>query len=445
MLLHFGSVPVLVVSSADAAKEIMKTHDLIFSNRPKTVGGRLFYNCKSVSFAPYGEYWRQVKNICVTRLLTSARVHSFRNVREEEVDLLIQNIRESCSQVVNLSDLFISLTNDIVSRIVLGRKYSIGTSIEGGGKSKIKELMCELNEFMGVFSVQDYIPRLSWVDRISGLKHKEEKLIEKLDDFMEGIVKDHMSISDDHRNNNFGTDQGQDFVDILLEYQKQSTSITGFPIDREAIKAVTLGVYEGGLDSAATILEWTMAELIRKPNIMLKLQAEVREIGKDKSRITEEDLKKMNYLKAVIKEILRLNTLAPLLIPRVSRQDVKVMGYDIAAGTQVIINAWAIARDPSFWADEPEEFRPERFLNSKIDFKGLHFEFLPFGAGRRGCPGIHFAMVIIEIALANLVHKFDFALPAGKRNEDLNMDGITGITLQKKSPLLVVATPSRSY
>ncbi|CAI9268617.1 unnamed protein product [Lactuca saligna] len=115
------------------------------------------------------------------------------------------------------------------------------------------------------------------------------------------------------------------------------------------------------------------------------------------------------------------------------------MGYDIPTGTQAFVNVWAIGRDPSVW-EEPQEFRPERFLNSSTDYKGLHFEFLPFGGGRRGCPGIPFAIIIIELALANMIYKFDLALPDGVKGKDLDMNDKYGLSLQKKSPLIVVAT-----
>lgn len=173
---------------------------------------------------------------------------------------------------------------------------------------------------------------------------------------------------------------------------------------------------------------------------MKKLQKEVSEIAQGKSMITEEDLEKMNYLHAVLKETLRLHTPLPLLISRKSTEYVNLMGYDIPAGTQVIINAWAIGRDPSLWEDA-EQFKPERFLNSCIDFKGVHFEFLPFGAGRRGCPGIQFAIVINELVLANLVYKYDLALPDDVRGEELDMSEYTGLTLHRKFPLLVVPNP----
>ncbi|KAL8200106.1 hypothetical protein R6Q57_011445 [Mikania cordata] len=163
---------------------------------------------------------------------------------------------------------------------------------------------------------------------------------------------------------------------------------------------------------------------------MKELQQEARKIGRGRPMIPEEDVEKMPYLKAVFKEALRLHVLIPLLVPRESTQDVKIFGYDIPSGTQVWINAWSIARDPSIW-EEPDVFRPERFLNSPIDYIGSHFEFLPFGAGRRGCSGIKFAATINELVLANLVYKFEFALEG---EHSLDMSETDGMTAHKKYP-----------
>ncbi|KAJ0785573.1 putative cytochrome P450 [Helianthus annuus] len=172
---------------------------------------------------------------------------------------------------------------------------------------------------------------------------------------------------------------------------------------------------------------------------MKKLQHEVTEVAQGRHIIAEEDLEKMHYLKAVIKESLRLHMPAPLLLPQISTQDVKLMGYDIPARTQVIVNAWAIGRDPMLW-EEAEEFRPQRFLKNKIDYKGLHFEWLPFDAGRRTCPGIQFGVAIMELAVANIVYKFDVGLPNGVKHEDLDMSEKYGVLLHKKSPLVVTTT-----
>lgn len=197
-------------------------------------------------------------------------------------------------------------------------------------------------------------------------------------------------------------------------------------------------MFAAGTDTIFTSIEWVMSELLRHPRVMKKLQNEVRGIVGNKTEITEDDLVGMHYLKAVIKETLRLHPPAPLLVPRVSTQDVKINGYVIKANTQVIVNAWAIGRDPKSY-NNPEEFEPERFLNSAIDYKGDSFQYLPFGAGRRGCPGIQFALAVQEIALANIVHRFDWALPDGVRGEDLDMSESTGASVHRKYPLKAVA------
>lgn len=183
-----------------------------------------------------------------------------------------------------------------------------------------------------------------------------------------------------------------------------------------------------------------MTELLRHPIILKKLQKEVGQILKGKDEIKNEDLGKMLYLKATVKETLRLHPPVTLLA-RVAREDVTVMGHEISSGTLVLINTWAIGREPSSW-EEAEKFYPDRFLNSSVDFKGLDFELIPFGGGRRGCPGIAFAMANVELVLANLVHKFEWNLVEGQKCEDLDMTEQPGVTVHKKHPLLAVATHS---
>ncbi|PSR96729.1 cytochrome P450, family 71, subfamily A protein [Actinidia chinensis var. chinensis] len=424
MLLHFGSKPVLVVSSAAVAREIMKTHDLVFANRPRSiVMNKLLYGSRDVASSPYGEYWRQIRSLCVVHLLSNKRVLSFRDVREEEMALMIDRIKQSYSSlsplVVNLTELFMSLTNDVVCRVALGRKY---------GERRFKELLGEFAEYLGFFDVGDYIPWLWWVNKINGLYGRMERVAKELDDFIDSVVEEHER----------GEREGghEDFVDVLLQVQRENAA-SGSPIHRESVKALILDMFAAGTDTTGSVLEWVMTELLRHPLILKKLQNEVREIAGAKRTITEDELEKMPYLKAVIKETLRLHPPVPLLVPRESMRDTQVMGYDIAARTQVFTNVWTIGRDPSLWA-RPDEFWPERFMDSLVDFRGHDFEFLPFGAGRRGCPGIQFAMSVDELALANLVGNFDFSLPVGK---ELDMSEAAGITVHKKTPLLAVVTP----
>ncbi|KDP31009.1 hypothetical protein JCGZ_11385 [Jatropha curcas] len=429
MLLHFGSTPVLVISSSEMAKEIMKTHDIIFANRPKSrIGGKLLYQGKDIANSPYGEYWRQMKSVCVLHLLSNKRVQSFRNVREEETTCMIKRVEKCCSDClpVNLSEVFASLTNDVVCRVALGRKYS--------KERKFKELLEEFAMYLGFVDIGDYIPWLSWINLVNGLYSKVEKVAKELDSFLDGVVEEHRDAKDGEDANN------KDFVDVLLWIQKEN--MAGFCMDTTSVKALILDVFAAGTDTTYTVLEWAMTELLRHPEKMKKVQNELRSemANKESKVITEDDISKFDYLKAIIKETLRLHPPIPLLVPRMSTQDVRIKGFDLAAGTQVIINSWAIGRDPALW-DRPEEFWPERFLKNRIDFRGQDFELIPFGAGRRICPGIQFAMSTDELALANLLYKFDWALHGLERGEDLDVAECTGLTIHRKFPLLAVATP----
>lgn len=199
-------------------------------------------------------------------------------------------------------------------------------------------------------------------------------------------------------------------------------------------------MFAAGTDTSYIVLEWSMAELIRNPQVMRKLQEEVRGIACNRPMVKEEDLNNMNYLRAFIKEILRLHPPAPLLVPRESMESCQIAGYEIPKKTRVFINYWAITRDPEVW-ESPEEFRPERFENNIIDFKGQDYQYIPFGAGRRICPGMQFAISTIELALANIVHQFDWQLPKHDVGEELDMSEAPGGTTRMNKNLYLVAKP----
>jgi cytochrome P450 len=183
-----------------------------------------------------------------------------------------------------------------------------------------------------------------------------------------------------------------------------------------------------------------MAELIANPRVMSKLQGEIaRVVSADQTTIAEPDLNKMEYLRAVFKEVLRLHPPAPLLVPHESTTPAVVQGYEIPAKTALFVNVWAIGRDPAVW-DAPDEFRPERFVGGSpsVDFRGTDYQFIPFGAGRRICPGINFALPVLELALVSLLHHFEWELPAGMRLEDLDMGEAPGLTTPRRIPLVLV-------
>lgn len=197
----------------------------------------------------------------------------------------------------------------------------------------------------------------------------------------------------------------------------------------------------GGTDTTATALEWAMSELMRNPEAMKKAQAEVREAMRGKTELADADAGELSYLKLVVKETLRLHPPLPLLLPRVAKENCEVAGFRVPGGSRVIVNAWALGRDPAYWGEDADRFRPERFEGSAVDLKGTNFEFVPFGAGRRMCPGVQFAMANVELALARLLFYFDWELPAGVRPEELDMEEQPGATASRKTGLCLLATP----
>jgi cytochrome P450 len=196
-------------------------------------------------------------------------------------------------------------------------------------------------------------------------------------------------------------------------------------------------MFVGGTESSSEVVLWAMSEMVKNPMVMEEAQVEVRRVFDKKGYVDETELHQLIYLKSVIKETMRLHPSLPLLIPRESRERCQLNEFDIPAKTRVIVNAWAIARDPRYWVDA-ESFKPERFLNSPIDFKGTDFEYIPFGAGRRMCPGIAFALPNIELPLAQLLYHFDWKLPNGMKNEELDMTESFGLAVGRKHDLRLI-------
>lgn len=187
-------------------------------------------------------------------------------------------------------------------------------------------------------------------------------------------------------------------------------------------------------------VEWAISELLRKPEIFEKATEELdRVIGKDRW-VDEKDIPSLPYVEAIVKETMRMHPVAPMLVPRYSREDIKIAGYDIPKDTRVLVNVWTIGRDPEIW-DQPHEFIPERFIGNNIDVKGHDFELLPFGSGRRMCPGYSLGLKVIQSSLANLLHGFNWKLPVGMKAEDLNMEEIFGLSTPKKFPLVAMPEP----
>ncbi|XBI87946.1 hypothetical protein VPH35_025958 [Triticum aestivum] len=419
MLLRLGAVPTLIVTSPSAAQAVLRTHDHVFASRAYSpVTDILFYGSTDVAFCPYGEHWRQVKKIATTHLLTNKKVRSYRHARENEVRLVVAKIREAATTgaAVDLSDLLNAFTNDIVCHAVAGKSFR-----KQGHNKLFRELVEANSSLIGGFNLEDYFPVLVKLDFIKRMVCAKAQKVNKMWD----------ELLNAHR---CGDDS--DFIDVLLSIQQE------YNLTRDHIKAQLEIMFEAGTDTSFIVLEYAMVRLMQKPHLMNKLKNEVRStISKGKDMIAEDDLSSLAYLKAVIKETLRLHMPAPLLVPHLSMADCKINGYTIPSGTRAIVNSWALARDPSSW-ESAEEFMPERFMEggsaATMDYKGIDFPYLPFGTGRRICPGINFAIVTIEIMLANLMYHFDWKLPSESMEAGISMTESFGVTVHRKEKLLLV-------
>ncbi|EHA8590968.1 Premnaspirodiene oxygenase [Cocos nucifera] len=425
MLVKLGEVPTLVVSSREAAKEIMKNHDITFSSRTLTVAHKILtYGGKDLIFAPYGDYWRQLRKICILELLSHKRVQAFQSIREEEVMNLIRSISSTKNaSPVNFSKKIFSMTNGMTTRAVIGNKCKDQRAFLAALTESIKAA--------GGFNLADLFPSSSIVSLVSGTVLNVQRCHKKVDQILDGIIRE--------RKERTKTESMQeDLLEILLRIQEEGGH--QFPLTMEAVKAVIFDIIGAGSETSATTLEWAMSELIRHPRVIKHAQSEVRDVFGENVKVTEAKIKELHYLKLVIKEALRLHVPVPLLLPRECQETCEVLGYEILAKTRVVVNAWAIGRDPQYWADA-EEFKPERFTASDVDFKGTDFEFIPFGAGRRMCPGMSFGLANVELALACLLYYFEWKLPNGMEPNDLDMAESFGATARRKSELYLHAIP----
>ncbi|RDX68735.1 Cytochrome P450 83B1, partial [Mucuna pruriens] len=426
--LQLGLRPAIVISSPKLAKEVMKDHDLEFCGRPKLLGQqKLSYNGLEMIFSPYGDFWREIKKICVVHVLSPKRVSALSSIRQFEVKQMIKKIsgHASSSKVTNLNELLTSLTSTIICRIAYGRRYDD----EGTERSKFHGMLNECQAIMVTFFISDYIPFLGWIDKLRGLHARLERIFKELDNFYQEVI-------DEHMDPNRKIPENEDITGVLLQLQKQRSFFVDLTNDH--IKAVLMDMLVAGTDATSVTAVGAMTALLKNPRVMKKVQEEIRTLGGKRDFLDEDEIQKFPYFKAVIKEILRLHLPAPLLVQRETNEPCIIDGYEIPAKTIVYVNAWAIHRDPTAWKD-PDVFLPERFLDSTIDFRGQDFELIPFGAGRRICPGMPMAIASLDLILANLLNSFDWELPAGMRKEDIDTEVLPGITQHKKNHLCVLA------
>ncbi|XP_015077963.1 premnaspirodiene oxygenase-like [Solanum pennellii] len=430
MYLQLGQVPTVVISSPTMAKQVLKTHDLAFVNRPQlTSTSIIFYNNKDIAFSPYGEYWRQLRKICILELLSTKMVKSFGAIRQDELSSLISSLRSMSGSTTNMTEKIFLLSNCITCRTAFGKICK--------DRDEFITIMKEVLLLGAGFYLADLFPSWKLLHNVRGEKTRMVNAHKKVDVILEEILNEHIENKAVGKKGN-GEFGDEDLVDVFLRVKENAE--LQFPITNENIKAVILDIFLAGTETSFTVLVWAFTELMKNPHIMAKAQSEVRRVfkGKKSSTCDEKDMQNLTYLNFVIKETLRLHAPVPLLAPRECREETVIDGYTIPTNTRVIVNAWAIGRDPESW-DDPDNFIPERFENSSVDFIGNHFELIPFGAGRRICPGIVFGLANVGLPLAQLLYHFDWKLPDGTNPNDLDMTETHGLSAARQKDLYLIA------
>ncbi|GLT64379.1 hypothetical protein SLA2020_368780 [Shorea laevis] len=435
--LKLGSVNTLVIQSAEAAAELFKNHDQVFCDRRSPASFTAHnYNQGAISLSKYGRpYWRMLRRFYSTELMVNRRINDLAPVRRKCIDNMIRFMEEDAAAArargetgeLDLSHFLFLMGFNLVGNFLLSQDLLSSQSEDG---KEFFDAMGKVAEWGTTPNVADFFPALKWLDP-QGIKRKMEKDMGRAIKIISGFVERRIE------EKKLGKEkQTKHILDVLLEHQSNGRDRDDELTEQKVIIFI-LEMFFAGSDTSSATIEWAMAELLRKPDSMGKAKEELdRVIGPDR-KVEESDVEELHYLQAVIKETLRLHPPVPLLVPGNAMEDTYFMGYFIPKDTQLWVNVWAIGRDPDAWED-PLMFKPERFLDSKIDYKGQNFELIPFGSGRRICAGVALAHRLLNVALASLLHCFDWELPNNTTSEELDMSERMGITIRKLVPLKAI-------
>ncbi|XP_068651240.1 7-ethoxycoumarin O-deethylase-like [Aristolochia californica] len=421
MTLQLGRKLCIIVTSPSLAKEVLKDQDATFANRDVLAAARALPNgLHGMGWAPYGLQWRMLRKITMSNMLNQSGIESFHGLRREEVRLMLVRVYEAVNSRVNFGELvFVPLFN-----VLTGMLWG------GSLKEEILNVVGDVSEMFGRADVSDVFPVLARLG-IQGVVRKAKKVSMSLDQTWENII--HGRITQGGRSNAQGT---KDLLEVLLETIERGNP--KMPLKRENIKGLFTDLVLAGLFTTSTMMEWAMTEMLQSPETMSKAQKELDQVVGMNCMVEETHLPKLHYLNALIKEVLRLHPTTPLMLPRTPSQTSVVGGYTVPKGSCVLVNIWAIERDPIAW-DRPLEFDPDRFLTGPVkwDYSGNDLRYFPYGSGRRICPGMYLADRMMAYGLATLLHSFEWRLPAG---EKLDVSAKLGAVLKRAKPLLVVPT-----
>ncbi|OMO74969.1 Cytochrome P450 [Corchorus olitorius] len=437
---RLGMHPTLIVSNWQIAKECFTTNDKAFANRPRSLAAELLgYNFAMFGFSPYGPYWRHIRKIATLEVLSNHRLEKLKHIRESEIrksikELYQNNINSSEKVVVEMKRWFWTVNINTVFKMVLGKRYSeVESSYGEEENNRRRKAIRDFFELTGTFTVADALPFLRWLD-LGGHEKAMKKAAKELDEIVGEMLQEHKQ----KRKNSDNVEGEYDFMDVMLSLLDDADDLPSYDADT-INKATCLAIILGGTDTTTVTITWALSLLLNHRDVLKKAQQELdTHVGKQRL-VQESDINNLVYLQAIIKETTRLYPAAPLSVPHESVEDCTTAGYYIPAGTRLLVNLSKLQRDPEVWPN-PDEFQPERFLTSHkhFDVRGQNYELVPFGSGRRVCPGISFALQVLQITLANLLQAFEITTPS---DEPVDMGEGAGLTNLKATPLEVVFTP----
>ncbi|KAF5772381.1 putative N-methylcoclaurine 3'-monooxygenase [Helianthus annuus] len=421
--LKLGTKILVVASSPEAAKGILKTQDRHLSSRvvPTAMQQKSLLP-HSILFSECNESWRTLRSLCRAEMFSSNALEAHSRLREEKIDQLLEFLHKKQGQVINARDIVFTTLFNTLSCIVFGKDF-LDLEKENETFVGVKRSILMILEYVSrVKDFGSFFPVFQRFD-LQGIRKGGMKHIQEVFDFWKDTIEERkvqMSSSTS------SSRQSKFFLDRLLE--------NGFSDDR--INEYVTELFVAGTNTTTTSLVWAMAEIVKNQDVVKRIEEEMkREIGSNKIKVSQ--LSKLPYLQACVKESLRLHPPVPFLLPRLAVETCEVMNYTIPKNAQIFVNVWAIGRDPNVW-DDPLSFKPERFLVSDLDFKGQDFELLPFGSGRRICPSLPLGSKSMEFIIASLVHEFDWVLPDIKDPSQLDMEERFQITLGREKPLKLI-------
>ncbi|KAK4422733.1 Geraniol 8-hydroxylase [Sesamum alatum] len=427
MTIKLGFINVVVASSPEMAKEILQKHDPEFMGRPipDAVTAEKDYEL-AFPWLPPGTQWRKLRKICNSRIFMPQKLDSLQHLRHDVVKTMVQRVGEAeeRGEAIYIGEIVFSTMMKLLSKTLFS------ADMLDPGSDAMKELQVLNANIMMLAAkpnLSDYFPFLRPFDP-QGIRRTIGVSYDRLHELIDGMIDQRMKCR------SAASDRNGDLLDVLLDYTEDEGPDG---LTRLDVKLLVVEIFIAGTDTSTSTVEWVMAELLHNPTVLSKAKQELSEKITPGEIVQEQDIARLPYLTAVIKETMRMHQTSPLLLPHRAEQDVEIQGYTIPKHTRIWVNAWSISRDATYW-ENPTCFMPERFLNVDIDFRGSDFRFTPFSAGRRICPGMNLAVRMVALIVVNLVKTFDWKLPNGMAPENMDMTEKFGVTLRKAEPLVAI-------